>query len=103
MATFYLLPPRHVVSEHLGSFLGALFPGLDWSNQVIPELAETLSEAAHTHPDIYVVYQEDVAQDADPAATLLRDFGAERGDEIVEVRSTSGRLAEAGRWRLLGS
>lgn len=101
MATFFLLPPRRVVGEHFHAFLGALFPGLTWPSKVLPDLAEELSEAAHAHPNIYVVYQEDLPEDAHPATALLRDFGAEGGDEVVEVRpAPGGRLAEASRWRL---
>lgn len=103
MATFYLLPPRQVVGEHFRSFLGSLFPGLPWSQRMMPDLAETLSETANGHPDVFVVYQEDLAEDGHPAAMLLRDFGAERGDEVVEIRpDLGGSLAEVGRWRVPG-
>lgn len=101
MATFYLLPPRQVVGEHVTNFLRSMFPGMTWSNRILPDLAETLSQTAHQQAGVYVVYQEDIADDGDPAAALLRDFGAEQGDEVIEIRGDiRGGLAEAGRWRV---
>lgn len=101
MATFFLLPPRRVVGEYFQTFLGSLFPGLPWSGKVLPDLAEELGEAARSQGNVYVVYQEDLPEDVPPATGLLRDFGAEEGDEVVEVRPMAGgHLKEAGRWRL---
>lgn len=101
MATFYLLPPRAVMGRAVQSFLGAMFPGLAWPAKALPDLVESLSETARAHADVFVVHQEDLPEDADPATALVRDFGAQCGDEVVEVRPRAdGVWREAARWRL---
>ncbi|MFO0967378.1 MAG: hypothetical protein U0793_17605 [Gemmataceae bacterium] len=101
MAVFYLLPPRRVVGQQFHSLLTSVFPGLSWPERGWPDWAEALSATATHQPDVFVVYQEDLPADANPATVLMRDFGAESDDEVVEVkRGADGRLGEAGRWRM---
>jgi hypothetical protein len=99
MATFYLLPPRPIVVGHFQAFLGSLFPGLSWPKGLAPDL---LDEAARAQADVYVVYQEELAEDADPATALVRDFGAQSGDEVVQVQPAAGHMSETARWKLPG-
>ena len=84
MATFYVLPSRHLVGQRFGDFLGSMFPGLRWPKADHPELAEAMSMAALGYPDTFVVFREDIAEE-DIEASLLRDFGANAGDWVVEV------------------
>ena len=101
MATFYLLPPRPVLGERFAAYLGTLFPGLDWNTARWPELGELLGSAAAGRPDVFVVYREELAPNADLPQALRDGFGAEPGDDVVEVRTglKPGELV-ARRWRL---
>jgi len=88
MATFYVMPPRPLLGQKFGDFLGGLFPGRSWQKGEWTELAESLANAAEGHPGVYVVFSEDLAEDVPAEIALQRDFGAEAGDEVIEVRST---------------
>lgn len=101
MATFYLLPPRPVLGERFARYLRTFFPGLEWTAPTWPNLADTLGTAAAQHPDVYVVYGEELAQGDDPAQALVEGFGAEAGDEVIEIRPgvKPGELTTR-RWRL---
>ena len=100
MATFYLLPSRPLVGQRMAEFLTTVFPGLPWARGDWCELAETLGLTAMTQPDVYVVYREDLADGVPVEETLGLDFGAEPGDEVVEVM-LGGRLSPLAvkRWR----
>jgi len=101
MSTFYLLPPRPCLGEHFAAYLTGLFPGLRWDSAVWANLAEGLAAAATCHTDVYVVYCEELPEDEDPARALADGFGAEPGDEVIELRVADrpDRLAVR-RWRV---
>lgn len=101
MSTFYLLPPRPYLGEHFAAYLGAFFPGLQWDSAVWANLAEGLAAAVTCRPGVYVVYREELPEDEDPAKALADGFGAEAGDEVIELRS-AGRPGELSvrRWRV---
>lgn len=85
MSTFYLLPPRPVLGERFARYLTSLFPGLEWSSSTWPDLADVLGAAAARHPDVFVVYREDLASGEDLTRGLMAGFGAEIGDEVIEI------------------
>jgi hypothetical protein len=101
MSTFYVLPPRPFLGECFSGYLQALFPGLRWERSVWPGLADTLGQTAADQADTYVVYQEEIPDGADLTSCLADCFGAEPGDEVVEVRAghAPGALITR-RWRL---
>jgi len=101
MSTFYLLPPRASLGERFSGYLKGLFPGLDWASTQWTELAELLGRTAAAHPQVYVVYQEELPPGEDPTRALADGFGAEAGDEIIQVLpgARSGEM-NARRWRL---
>jgi hypothetical protein len=103
MSTFYLLPPRPLLGERFAEFLQGFFPGLDWDCARRVALADALGEAASGHPDVFVVYRDDLPEGEPPARALAEGFGAEAGDEVVEVRTSCspGELT-ARRWRVEG-
>lgn len=86
MATFYVLPPRAQVGRHFQDFLASLFPGQGWPTSDYPDLAEALAQAAESQPSVYVVFADDLDEAIGAEASVLRDFGAEPGDEIAIVR-----------------
>jgi hypothetical protein len=101
VSTFYLLPPRPVLGDHLAAFLGGLLPGLDWSCATRRNLAEAVTAAATVHDNVFVVYREDLPEGESPARALADGYGAEPGDEVVEVRlgRTAGELTSR-RWQV---
>jgi hypothetical protein len=96
MATFYVLPPRPFLGRCYAAYLQTLFPGLAWDEAALSGLADRLSAVAADRKDVYVVYREELPEEEDLARGLADAFGAELGDEVIEVRV--GR--EAQRWRL---
>jgi hypothetical protein len=96
MATFYVLPPRPFLGRCYASYLQTLFPGLEWDDAALSELADRLSAVVAERKDVYVVYREELPEGEDLARGLADAFGAESEDEVIEVQL--GR--EAQRWRL---
>jgi hypothetical protein len=99
MSTFYLLPPRPLLGQRFGEFLASMFPGLTWDRSVWSDLAEALGAAASCHPDVYVVYREDLPE-GELARNLSHFFGAQAGDEVVEVNTSNPAEVSMRRWRL---
>ena len=101
MATFYLLPSRPVVGERFATVLRAWLPGLHCTAAAWPELAEGLGSLLNRQTDSYVVFRDDLPFEEDPARALIDGFGAEDGDEVVEV-NPGGRPEEvvARRWHV---
>jgi len=75
MSTFYLLPSRPQLGECFAAYLGTWFPGIDWQSHAWPHLAETLGSVAGDHPDVYVVYREDLPEGEDTARALADASG----------------------------
>jgi hypothetical protein len=101
MSIFYLMPPRPFLGDRFADFLQTFFPGLSWDSLERAGLTELLAAAAGEREGVYVVYRDDLPR-AEAAAQALRDgFGAEAGDEVVEVRP-GGRDGEVvtRRWRI---
>lgn len=99
VATFYLLPPRPLLGRHFAAYLESLFPGLNWTRNDPRRLTETLETLTAGHDDAFLIYREELASDLEPATALREDFGAEAGDEVVELRAGArpGELT-AQRW-----
>lgn len=87
MSTFYLLPPRPVLAERLTDYLGTLLPGLDWTRLNPADVTDWLGTAVNRQRDVYVVYREELPAGEEPRRALCDGFGAESGDEVVEVRA----------------
>jgi hypothetical protein len=103
MSTFYVLPPRTIIGERFAGYLATLFPGLRWESTRWSDLGETLGRVAATHGDVYVVYREELQPGDDLRQALHDGFGAEAGDDVIEVRAglQPGELTTR-RWRLDG-
>jgi hypothetical protein len=103
VSTFYLLPPRACLGQHFATYLQGLFPGLHWDRAIWPNLADGLAAAATCHAGVHVVYREELPDGEDPARALADGFGAEPGDEVIELH-VAGRAGELSvrRWRVDG-
>jgi hypothetical protein len=97
MSTFYVLPPRPLPARPYADFLRGLLPGLDLSHITWGDLGETLGATLGAGADVFLLHREDVPEGEDPARALIDGFGAEPGDEVVEIPALAGG---ARRWRL---
>ena len=101
MSTFYVMPARPQLGAHFADMLASLFPGTAWPREDWLDLAEALGAAAMGQSECYVVYAEDLPADTTLENGLIEFFGAEPGDEVIEVR-LGRNLAEIAteRWRI---
>ena len=93
MSTFYLMPPRPVFAESLSQFLQTWLPGLPVPADAGMEVTEVLQTGLELRDNAYLVFREDLPDDADAAAALRDGFGAEDGDRVIEMH-LSGRSGE---------
>ncbi len=98
MSTFYVLPPRPLPARPWAAFLSTLLPGLEGARFTWGDLAEALGTVLCPQDDVYLLHREDLPEGEDPADALVHGFGAEAGDEVVEVHAGGG--VSARRWRL---
>jgi len=101
MAVFYLLPPRPFLGDRFAAFLQTFFPGLAWEGETRLRLAEVYAAALVDRPDVFIVYRDDLPEGEALGEALVDGYGAEPGDEVVEVRP-GGRAGEVvtSRWKL---
>jgi hypothetical protein len=90
MATFYVLPSRHHLGERFSEMLTSMFPGVKYTLWDWPDLAESLAGFIDGQGDAHVVYREDIDDRLSVRDALIRHFGADLSDQIVEVRFGPG-------------
>jgi hypothetical protein len=98
VSIFYVLPPRPLIGDHLAAWFGAWLPGLDWDEDTRENLAEALRAAATCHPDVFVVFREELPEGVPTSEALVDSFGAGEGDEVIEVRSFDVGDIRSRRW-----
>jgi hypothetical protein len=85
MSTFYLLPPRAVLDDHLADSLHAFLPGLDLDVATRAHLGELLHRGLAGR-DVYLVHRDELPAGEPAERALVEGWGAAPGDEVVEVR-----------------
>jgi hypothetical protein len=101
MAVFYLLPPRPFLGERCATFLQTFLPGLDWDAADRVQLADLFGAALAGRSDVFLVHREDLPAGELPGRALIDAFGAEVGDEVVEVHPGAGAgEVRTRRWRV---
>jgi hypothetical protein len=91
MATFYVLPPRVCLEEHVTNLLKKLLPGLPMPVDAWDAIAERLASISAWPDDVYLVPRDEIPF-GETVADALRDyFGAEPGDRVVEVNAAGSR------------
>lgn len=100
MSTFYVLPPRRLPARPYAEFLRGVLPDLDLSRVTWGDLADTLGGFLRSRDDIYLLHREDLPEGEEPAAALANGFGAEAGDEVIEVPAAVPGTVAVRRWRL---
>ena len=89
MATFYVMPSRHLVGQRYADLLTSLFPGTHFPAWDWTDLAESLA-ATIAGQGMYVVHREELDDELSVRDALLRDFGAGLDDDIIEVQFGPG-------------
>ncbi len=87
MSRFYVLPPRPLLGDHLAGYLGTWLPGLDWDSDTRLNLSEALRAVATCLPGVYLVFRDELAEGVATSQALIDAFGAEDGDDVIEVRA----------------
>ena len=90
MATFYVLPSRHLLGQRYSELLTSLFPGVRHTPWDWPDLAESLAALVESQCDAHVVYREDLDEKLSVRDSLIRHFGADLSDAIVEIQFGMG-------------
>jgi hypothetical protein len=103
MSIFYLLPPRPLLGDYFAAFLQTFFPGMDWDCLERLNLADLLGDTARTRTGVYVVYRDELPPGESPTAALVHGFGAEPGDEVIDVRPGRPGEMTTRRWRVSAS
>jgi hypothetical protein len=87
--------------------LQELFPGVDWNLADRARLAEVVGQLVDGRKDVYVVYREDLPPGEPLPRALVYGYGAEAGDEVVEVRAAGESATRAGvhtrRWAVVAA
>jgi hypothetical protein len=96
MATFYLLPSPRFLGQAFERHLHLLFPGLCWEESTLALVVDQVSAAVALHPNAYLIQRHELPEDEDPIQALIDAFGAEPGDEVVELHAG----ARLGEWRI---
>jgi hypothetical protein len=86
MATFYLLPGRAALGDQVADALGAFVPGVDWTTAARQRLAELLVQTLELRDEVFLVFRDELPRGAGAESALVDGYGAEPGDEVVEVR-----------------
>ena len=86
MATFYVLPSRHLLGQRFSELLASFFPGTHYTPWDWPDLAESLAALVEAPGVAHVVYREDLDERLSVKDALMRDFGAALEDEIIEIQ-----------------
>jgi hypothetical protein len=86
VSIFYVLPARPQVGACVAKLLRDLLPGLACDHACWTDLADTLVTALAPPSDVFIVYGEELPAGPDVEQALMDGFGAEPGDEVIEVQ-----------------
>jgi len=100
VSLFYVLPPRPLLGDRLAQYLGSWLPGLDWDGETRTNLCEAVRAAATCRPDVFVIFREELPDGVATSEALRDGYGAEEGDEVIEVRSFGLGEVNARRWQV---
>ena len=96
MSTFYVLPPRECLEQNVSEFVARVLPGVSAPATLWEDLLGLLAAGCY---ETYFIHREDLPGEGDVADDLGAGFGAEPGDEAVEVGLAAGSApARVRRW-----
>ncbi|MCS7270411.1 MAG: hypothetical protein NZ703_04940 [Gemmataceae bacterium] len=85
MAVFYVVPPRPCLEETLVQVVQRFLPGLPTPEGIWDMLVEQLMRTAQWPTDVYLVPRDELPEDLPVPIALRELYGAEPGDEVIEV------------------
>jgi hypothetical protein len=100
MAKFYLLPPRPVLGDAFARFLREWLPGLPAFSDQSTSLTDAIQLVACQDPDVFLIFREDLPEGESPERSLADGYGAEPGDEVIELRLGGSGDVRARSWFL---
>ena len=89
MATFYVLPARHLLGQRFGEMLSTFFPGASFTPWDLPHLAESLASMIEERSGAFFIYREDLDEQMSVKESLIQQFGAAPDDEVIEIQLTA--------------
>lgn len=95
MAQFYLLPPRAVLGRRLAATLGIAIP--ESGERAWNDFVDSFMDAMASQ-GIYTVYRDELPPGEEPARALTDGYGAEVGDEVIEIAGDAALSSR--RWRI---
>ncbi len=84
MATFYLLPPRSCLDDAVSELFTRLLPGLPLPVDTWSVLVDHLAQVANWPRDSYWIPRDELPE-GDVYEALVEGYGAEPGDQLIEV------------------
>ena len=99
MATFYVLPPRECLEQAVTAFCERVLPGVPVGSAACEAFLAAVSGELSAEDDVFFLHREDLPAADDVEAELTAGFGAEPGDEVVEIGLAAGSVpARVRRW-----
>jgi hypothetical protein len=89
-----------VLARRFARFLAGVFPGLELHGVAAAELSGTLIDLAEASADVFVVSRDDLDDKADLQTVLCEDYGAARGDLIIEIPDAGVPPMPVKLWRI---
>ena len=96
MSVFYILPSPGFLGKAFERHLHLLFPGLTWDEIFLKLLVGHVLEVTARHAGVYLIQQHELPEQEDVEQALVDGFGAEPGDELIEMHAG----ARMGEWRI---
>ncbi|MCX7702243.1 MAG: hypothetical protein N2039_15310 [Gemmataceae bacterium] len=85
MATFYVLPARPLFEQMMDRMLAEWLPTLPGPLIPAEELTEFVRDHAERKADTFIVYRDELPEGMGLLEGLRDAFGAESGDDVVEL------------------
>jgi len=86
MATFYLLPPRPAFEDSFAQFIQSWLPGLSLPTGSATDLADSFHSKLSRQSDCFIIFREELPDGVELGQGLHDGFGAEFGDQVIEMR-----------------
>jgi hypothetical protein len=90
MATFYVIPPRECLEQAVAEFLNRVLPGLPTDPRVTESILAAVEFEANRVDDVYLIHREDLPGLGRLDHDLREGYGAEPGDQVIEISATVG-------------
>ncbi|MGL6076493.1 MAG: hypothetical protein ACRC8S_20250 [Fimbriiglobus sp.] len=91
MSTFLILPAREVMEHHLAAFVSGWLPGVPLPMDLWQTLVNEAVGLPGEHSTHFVIHRGELPGLGSVVEDLIAGYGAEPGDEILEVTANGLR------------